>query len=94
MTLKLREESYITLREGARAFYQLIQDTAPNSPERLEALKKVEEALMWANTALSRYTSNASPRKELFLSHREKTELDWRQFTLNPLAKTQPKSEK
>lgn len=96
--LKLREESYITLRQGARALYQLIEDTAPNSPERVEALKKVEEALMWANTALSRYIAlQSSPgrsvkrNEELFLDYRGKTGLDWRNFTLNPLlAKTQP----
>ncbi len=95
--LKLREESYIThitLREGAKTFYQLIEDTAPNSPERFEALKKVEEALMWANTALSRYvaskTGSDMMKKELFLGHREKIKLDWPDFTLNPLAKTQP----
>jgi len=96
--LKLKEESYITLREGARAFYQLIEDTVPSSPERTEALKKVEEALMWANTALSRYMAlQSSPgrsmkrNEELFLDYRGETGLDWRNFTLNPLAKTQPK---
>ena len=85
-----KKEKYIELREGAKVLYQLIQDTMPESPERVQALINVEQALMWANTALSRYKEAGGRREELFLSHIRKG-FDYRDFTLNPLAKAEPK---
>ncbi len=86
----MNEKDYAVLRNGAEAFYQLIEDTTQNSPERVQALINVEQALMWANTALSRYKATGDRREELFLNRNDQREANRRQFTLNPLAKVEP----
>lgn len=49
-------DRYASVRGSARAFADIIADTAPESRERAIALERVEEAVMWANTAIARHT--------------------------------------
>ena len=47
---------YQKLRLTARDFALLIEASCPNSRERSLAIKRLEEALMWANAAVARRT--------------------------------------
>jgi hypothetical protein len=44
---------YQEVRNGGREFAELIVDECPLSYERDEALKKIREAVMWANAAVA-----------------------------------------
>jgi hypothetical protein len=44
---------YQEIRNGGREFAGLIVDQCPLSHERDEALKKIREAVMWANAAIA-----------------------------------------
>jgi hypothetical protein len=49
-----KEEKYVALRNEAKTFAKMILDMAPETPERTLALRKVEEAVMWANASIAR----------------------------------------
>lgn len=43
------------IREYARNFAYLIDETVPNSREKSLAMTKLEEVAMWANAGIARY---------------------------------------
>lgn len=45
---------YVAIREKAKEFAVLINDTTPESREKSLALTKLEEAVMWANASIAR----------------------------------------
>lgn len=45
---------YVVLRTKAKEFALLIRSLTPFSPEQGEAIKKVEEAMFWANASIAR----------------------------------------
>ena len=45
---------YAAIRVGALAFAKLIVDTTPESREQALALTALEEAMLWANSAIVR----------------------------------------
>ena len=47
-------ERYDKLREKAKEFAYLINETCPNSRERALAMTKIEESVMWANASIAR----------------------------------------
>lgn len=47
-------ERYVELRETARALAWKIVRLTPESAEQTLAVRKLEEAVMWANAAISR----------------------------------------
>lgn len=52
-------ETYQAIREGGKALAQLIDESAPNGPEKTLAIRKVQEAVMWTNAAIA-----CSPRPD------------------------------
>jgi len=49
-----QQERYVTIREMAKAFAALILGATPTSREQSLALTKLEEVVMWANSAIAR----------------------------------------
>ena len=49
-----QQERYVTIREMAKAFAALILGATPTSREQSLALTKLEEGVMWANSAIAR----------------------------------------
>jgi len=49
-----QQERYVTIRETAKAFAALILWATPTSREQSLALTKLEEVVMWANSAIAR----------------------------------------
>lgn len=47
-------ERYVRLREKAKDFALLINDSCPDSREKSLAMTKLEEAVMWANASIAR----------------------------------------
>jgi hypothetical protein len=47
-------DRYVEIRERAMAFALLICQECPDSREKSLAITKIEEAVMWANSAISR----------------------------------------
>ena len=47
-------ERYESLRNGGFSFAERIIELAPPSPERTLAIRRIEEAVMWANAAIAR----------------------------------------
>ena len=47
-------ERYTKLRDAAKELAYLIAENCPESRERSVALTKLEEAIMWANSAIAR----------------------------------------
>jgi hypothetical protein len=45
---------YESIRDAAKAFAQTIVNLSPESSESEQAIKKVEEAVMWANAGIAR----------------------------------------
>jgi hypothetical protein len=45
---------YAEIREQALAFARLVNDCCPESREKSLAFTKIEEAVMWANSAIAR----------------------------------------
>ena len=45
-------------RNFAKQFAYAVIDNAPDSPEKTMALRKIEEALFWANAAVARAKEN------------------------------------
>lgn len=50
-------ERYAGLRERAKEFAHLIDDYCPDGAEKAKALDRLDEAVMWANAAISRCIS-------------------------------------
>jgi hypothetical protein len=46
-------ERYQYIREGGRILARLIDGQAPDGPEKTLALRKLQEAVMWANAAIA-----------------------------------------
>lgn len=46
---------YTMLRDKAKEFAYLIEENVPDSSEKIIALEKIEEAIMWANAGISRH---------------------------------------
>jgi len=49
-----QQERYVVLRNYARVFAEAVLGHCPGSAERTLALRKIEEAVMWANSAIAR----------------------------------------
>lgn len=49
-----QQDRYVTIRERAKAFASLILEATPPSREQSLALTKLEEVVMWANSAIAR----------------------------------------
>lgn len=49
-----KQETYVLLRETAKALAEAVILHAPIGRERSVALTKIEEAVMWANAAIAR----------------------------------------
>ncbi|AJK28055.1 hypothetical protein M5W70_09205 [Paenibacillus larvae] len=47
-------EKYTAIREKAKELAYLVDDLCPNSREKSLALTNLEQAVMWANAALTR----------------------------------------
>lgn len=45
---------YVALRDAGKAFAFAVIAKSPESPERTLALRRIEEAVMWANAAIAR----------------------------------------
>ena len=45
---------YETIREEGKTFSEKINDMCPESREKSIALRKIEEAVMWANASVAR----------------------------------------
>lgn len=52
-------EQYARLREKAKELAQLIQDECPGSAEQTLAIRKVEEAIFYANASIARWGKGA-----------------------------------
>ena len=48
-------EKYQKIRKGAKELATLINDLCPESGEKLIAITKLEETVMWANAAIARH---------------------------------------
>jgi hypothetical protein len=46
-------ERYTQIRAAARVFAEYIAETAPDSEERTLALRKIQEAVFWANASIA-----------------------------------------
>jgi hypothetical protein len=46
-------ERYQEIRQRGGMFVSVIEELAPDSPEKEQALTKVREAVMWANAAIA-----------------------------------------
>ena len=49
-----QNEKYETLRAKAKEFAYLVDDLCPGGKEREISMVKLEESVMWANTAIAR----------------------------------------
>lgn len=49
-----QQERYVKLRDSGKATAGAILDFCPPSAERTLALRKIEEAVMWANASIAR----------------------------------------
>ncbi len=47
-------ERYTVLRAGAKELARMVLEACPDSRERDQALKKIEEAVFWANASVAR----------------------------------------
>jgi len=47
-------EAHKVIREQGKAFAMTIFNNVPDSPEKTLAIRKVEEAVMWANAGIAR----------------------------------------
>jgi len=48
-------EKYVKIRDTAKDFANLVLDLCPDSQEVLYAVKKIEEAVFWANASIARH---------------------------------------
>jgi len=48
-----QSERYTSIRAGARELATLIEDLCPKSAERTLALRRLQEAMMWANASIA-----------------------------------------
>jgi hypothetical protein len=46
---------YEAIRREGREFALTVVDLCPDSPEKDEAIKKIQEAVFWANAAIARH---------------------------------------
>ena len=44
---------YESIRDAARVFAEYIAETAPDSEEKTLALRKIQEAVFWANASMA-----------------------------------------
>lgn len=49
---------YVMIREAGKSFAELINEMAPDGREKSLAVTKIEEAVMWANAAIARSSSD------------------------------------
>jgi len=49
-----QSERYSEIRSKAKEFCELIQKNSPESAEQTLAIRKIEEAVMWANAGIAR----------------------------------------
>jgi hypothetical protein len=45
---------YVTIREHAKVLAKVVLDLTPGSAEQTLALRRIEEAVMWANASIAR----------------------------------------
>lgn len=60
-----QKEQYLKIRTWARFFAEAVLDCSPPSAERTLALRKVQEAVMWANAAIALNPSQEMPSPTL-----------------------------
>jgi hypothetical protein len=53
----LQIDKYQALREQALEFAELINNVAPESPEKTIAINHIDQAVMYANAAIARHTN-------------------------------------
>ena len=53
-----QENRYLKMRETAKQLAYLMVELCPDGRERSLALTKLEEAVMWANTAIARHSES------------------------------------
>lgn len=46
-------ERYQGIRDAGRDFAEIVTGECPTSPERATAIRKIQEAVMWANAAIA-----------------------------------------
>jgi hypothetical protein len=46
-------QQYQTLRDGGRTLAELIDADVPDGPEKTLAIRKIQEAVMWANAGIA-----------------------------------------
>ena len=49
-------QKYEEIRGMGKAFAELINELCPDSMDKREAIKKIEEAVFWANASIARYS--------------------------------------
>jgi hypothetical protein len=49
-----QQERYVELRDAGKDIAQAVLQHCPESTERTLALRKIEEAIMWANASIAR----------------------------------------
>lgn len=45
--------TYQAIREGGKTLAKLIDERAPDGPEKTLAIRKIQEAVMWANAGIA-----------------------------------------
>ena len=60
-------ERYTALRETALKLATLVVEQTPNGREQALALTKIEEAVMWANSAIARGEGDRTPAEKALL---------------------------
>lgn len=58
--VKGQPEVYQEIRQGGLRLALLMDRYAPESPELDEAIRRIEEAVMWCNAAIARYPAGHS----------------------------------
>ena len=48
-------EKYVEIRATAKDFANLVLNLCPDSQEAVHAIKKIEEAVFWANASIARH---------------------------------------
>ena len=57
-------KQYETIRSSGRILALTIDANCPGSPEKTTAIRKIEEAVMWANASIARNQPDDQPASE------------------------------
>ncbi|MCK9361630.1 hypothetical protein M0Q28_05435 [Patescibacteria group bacterium] len=57
-----QQERYVRIRDEAKSFATTILALTPKSREQSLALTKLEEVVMWANSAIARNENDIAPK--------------------------------